>query len=65
MLKEPKMMDERDQEQFKIAEEADRVSNVDQTETHIAADLFEDVLCNHFDPNATAIPYNHLFLNLG
>ena len=49
LLKEPKMMDERDQEQFKIAEEADRVSNVDQTETHIAADLFEDVLCNHFE----------------
>ena len=49
LLKEPGRMNDRDQEQFKIAEEADRVSNVDQTETHIAADLFEDVLCDHFD----------------
>ena len=49
LLKEPGRMNDRDQEQFKIAEDADRVSNVDQTETHIAADLFEDVLCDHFD----------------
>ena len=49
LLKEPGRMNERDQEQFQIAEEADRVSNVDQTETHIAADLFEELLCNHFE----------------
>lgn len=49
LLKEPKKMNERDQEQFKIAEESDRVANVDQTETHLAADLFEDLLCEHFE----------------
>jgi len=49
MLKEPGRMNERDQEQFRIAEEADRVANVDQSETHLAADLFEDILCDHFE----------------
>ena len=49
MLKEPGRMSERDQEQFQIAEDADRVANVDQSETHIAADLFEDILCDHFE----------------
>ena len=49
LLKEPKRMNERDQEQFRIAEESDRVANVDQTETHLAADLFEEILCDHFE----------------
>jgi hypothetical protein len=47
-LKNPDRLKKRDQEQFKIAEEADRVANVDQTETHQAADVFEEVLCDHF-----------------
>ena len=49
LLKEPKKMNERDREQFQIAEESDRVANVDQTETHLAADLFEEILCDHFE----------------
>ncbi len=49
MLKEPGRMSEYDQEQFRIAEQADRVANVDQSETHLAADLFEDILCEHFE----------------
>jgi hypothetical protein len=49
LLKEPGRMNERDQEQFRIAEDSDRVANVDQTETHLAADLFEDILCDHFE----------------
>jgi hypothetical protein len=47
-LKNPDRLKKRDREQFKIAEEADRVANVDQTETHRAADVFEEVLCSHF-----------------
>ncbi len=47
-LKNPDRLKKRDQEQFKIAEEADRVANVDQSETHRAADVFEEVLCDHF-----------------
>ena len=44
-----KGLDERDREQFKAAELADRVSNVDQSETQERAETFEDVLCNFFD----------------
>ncbi len=48
-LKDPKRLNERDREQFRIAEDADRVANVDQSETHQAADVFEEVLCSHFE----------------
>jgi len=44
-----KRLNERDLEQFKKAEKADRVSNVDQSETQERAETFEDVLCNYFD----------------
>lgn len=44
-------LDERDLKEFHSAEEADRVSNVDQSETHERADLFEDVLCDWFEQN--------------
>ncbi|MDP6639735.1 MAG: TPD domain-containing protein [Candidatus Poseidoniaceae archaeon] len=51
-LKSPeKRLSERDIEEFTKAEEADRVSNVDQSETHDRADLFEDILCDWFEAN--------------
>ena len=49
-LKSPnKKLSERDSLEFSKAESADRVSNVDQTETHDRADLFEDILCDWFE----------------
>ncbi len=51
-LKSPeKKLSERDSLEFSKAESADRVSNVDQTETHDRADLFEDILCDWFESN--------------
>ena len=44
-----KGLNKRDYEEFKKAEIADRVSNVDQQETHERADLFEEVLCDFFE----------------
>ena len=42
-------MNKREQEEFEKAEAADRVSNVDQSETHSRADLFEEVLADWFE----------------
>jgi hypothetical protein len=51
-LKTPeKKLSKRDIEEFTKAEEADRVSNVDQSETHDRAELFEDILCDWFSEN--------------
>lgn len=51
-LKNPeKKLSERDQEQFIRAEEEDRVANIDQSETHLRADLFEEILCDWFEEN--------------
>lgn len=51
-LKTPgKNLSKRDIEEFTKAEEADRVSNVDQSETHDRAELFEDILCDWFSEN--------------
>ena len=36
-------------EQFQLAESADRVSSVNQSETQSAAEVFEDILCDYFD----------------
>lgn len=48
-LKSPKSkLKDRDYEQFQMAEEADRVSSVNQSETQSAAEVFEDILCSHF-----------------
>ncbi len=48
-LKAPKSkLKPRDYEQFQLAEEADRVSSVNQTETQSAAEVFEEILCTHF-----------------
>ena len=48
-LREPSKMKKREQEEFEKAEAADRVSNVDQSETHSRADLFEEVLADWFE----------------
>jgi hypothetical protein len=48
-LKNPTRMSERDQQEFAKAEEADKVSSVNQSETQTAAEVFEDILCAHFD----------------
>ncbi len=51
-LREPeKKLNGRDLEEFRKAESEDRVTHVNQTETHHAADLFEKVLCDHFEAN--------------
>ena len=48
-LKSPKSrLKERDFEQFQLAEEADRVSSVNQSETQNAAEVFEHILCSYF-----------------
>ncbi len=44
-----KGLNKRDFEEFKQAEAADRVSNVDQQETHERADVFEELLCDFFE----------------
>lgn len=44
-----KRLSERDQREFAIAEEKDRVTNVDQGETAVLADLFEVVVGNFLD----------------
>lgn len=48
-LKNPSRMNERDREEFAKAEEADKVSSVNQSDTQTAAEVFEDILCAHFD----------------
>ena len=48
-LREPSKMKKREREEFEKAEAADRVSNVDQSETHSRADLFEEVLADWFE----------------
>jgi hypothetical protein len=51
-LREPdRKLDARDLAEFRKAEAADRVTHVNQSETHHAADLFEKVLCDHFEAN--------------
>jgi hypothetical protein len=48
-------LNERDLEQFKKAEAADRVSNVDQSETQERAETFEDILCRFFEQKGVRI----------
>ena len=51
-LREPeRKLNERDLKEFRRAEAEDRVTHVNQSETHHAADLFEKVLCDHFEQN--------------
>ena len=48
-LRTPSKLSKREKEEFERAEAADRVSNVDQSETHLRADLFEDILSDWFE----------------
>ncbi len=48
-LRDPSKMKKRERDEFEKAEAADRVSNVDQSETHTRADLFEEILCDWFE----------------
>ena len=54
-LRTPSKLSSREREEFEMAEAADRVSNVDQTETHIRADLFEDILSDWFESKGVRI----------
>ncbi len=54
-LRDPSKMKKREQEEFEKAEAADRVSNVDQSETHLRADLFEEVLADWFESRGVKI----------
>ncbi len=54
-LREPSKMKKREQEEFEKAEAADRVSNVDQSETHTRADLFEEILADWFESRGVRI----------
>jgi len=48
-FRDPASMKQREQEEFEAAEATDRVSNVDQSETQLRADLFEDILADWFE----------------
>ena len=54
-LREPTKMKKREREEFEKAEAADRVSNVDQSETHSRADLFEEVLADWFESRGVSL----------
>ncbi len=54
-LRTPSKLSKREKEEFERAEAADRVSNVDQSETHLRADLFEDILCDWFESKGVRI----------
>jgi hypothetical protein len=47
-LRNPTSMKERELREFEAAEAADRVASVDQSETQVKADLFEDILADWF-----------------
>ena len=47
-LKNPSKLNKRDKSEFELAEEHDKVSSVNQSETQSAAEIFEDILCNYF-----------------
>ena len=48
-VRAPSRFSERERKEFEEAEEADRVSNVDQSETHLRADVFEHILADWFE----------------
>ena len=48
-LRAPSKFKQRERNEFEAAEAADRVSNVDQSETHVRADIFEDILADWFE----------------
>ena len=48
-LRNPSQFSQRERNEFTEAEAADRVSNVDQSETQIRADKFEDIISDWFE----------------
>ena len=48
-VRAPSRFSERERKEFEAAEEADNVSNVDQSETHLRADVFENILADWFE----------------
>ena len=48
-VRAPSRFSERERKEFEAAEEADTVSNVDQSETHLRADVFENILADWFE----------------
>ena len=48
-VRAPSRFSERERKEFQAAEEADRVSNVDQSERVLLADLFETILADWFE----------------
>ena len=48
-VRAPSRFSERERKEFEAAEEADRVANVDQSETHLRADVFENILADWFE----------------
>lgn len=54
-LRAPSKFKERERREFEEAEAADRVSNVDQSETHYRADIFEDILADWFEDQGVRV----------
>ena len=54
-LRTPSKFKERERNEFEQAEAADRISNVDQSETHERADLFEDILADWFEDQGVRV----------
>ena len=54
-LRSPSKFKQRERGEFEAAEAADRVSNVDQSETHVRADLFEEILADWFEDQGVRI----------
>ena len=54
-LRSPSKFKKRERDEFEAAEAADRVSNVDQSETHVRADLFEEILADWFEDQGVRV----------
>ena len=54
-LRAPSRFKERERNEFEAAEAADRVSHVDQSETHVRADLFEEILADWFEDQGVRV----------
>lgn len=54
-LRSPEKFKTRERNEFEEAEKADRVSNVDQSETHERADIFEEILADWFEAQGVRV----------
>ena len=54
-LRSPSKFKERERKEFEAAEDADRVSNVDQSITHEKADIFEEILADWFETQGVRV----------